>query len=332
MRYIIKQFKLSEKEKDDIAIEKMLLSMQATKMKIDSRLGRLRQGPDQSRPPLRLPSRQVPSPRFFVMHRPINWHTYFIKILFIIYLFNLGVHLYLLPLQSLSSAGSPNWRSIRSLRRLRPTVRSRNSRRSETRNPRVPLQPYDSQTPSDAKKPTRFVIGTYRTGSTDELRGQENKKNESEEGVAPPSRERSDDGQVTPPPRQENEWMKSWSKIVALVDLADKEEEEEESANTITVDGQQQEQPKTVVAQPGDDGGDGGDGGGLKSSNGAGAKKEREGLRERGFKKGLEMGITRISKISKANFKGIYAGGKSLPRPPAIASPPPQTVLFCCRY
>jgi hypothetical protein len=153
---------------------------------------------------------------------------------------------------------------------------------------------------SAASKPA--IIGTYRSGSgsSTDLAPQEAKKNEHEAADdSEEERKRRGGGESAPVvAKEDNEWAKAWSRIVALVDLPDKSEED----STIA------EQSKAVQKA-------GGSGG---SGIGAAGKREREGLRERGFKKGLELGINSINKVSKANFKGIHAGGNILYSNPRV--------------
>jgi hypothetical protein len=142
------------------------------------------------------------------------------------------------------------------------------------------------------KPPSKFVIGTNRSGSAHDLAAS------SPSGQARKSEGDNVEGEARKP-KEENEWSKAWSRIVALVDLPDKGEEE---TTTTPPSSPVQHSPSTPKGQ--------GSGGPVVASVNS-SKREREGLRERGFKKGLEMGITRINKISKVNFKGIHLGGSS---------------------
>src|SRR5690606_34218573 len=133
------------------------------------------------------------------------------------------------------------------------------------------------------------------------------KKNEHEAASDSEERKRRGGGEAVPVvAKEDNEWVKAWSRIVALVDLPDKSEED--SATSVEQAGLA-EQSKAVQKAATASG----------SGIGAAGKREREGLRERGFKKGLELGINSINKVSKANFKGIHAGG-NMRSTPALAS------------
>lgn len=87
----------------------------------------------------------------------------------------------------------------------------------------------------------------------------------------------------------ENEWQRSWSKIVAMID---KEEDEEPTKQSFT-NGTQ-----------------------LASSDSEKSDKDvlipQSTMRDRGFKRGLELGINSINKLAKANFVGIHYGGTSV--------------------
>jgi hypothetical protein len=160
---------------------------------------------------------------------------------------------------------------------------------------------------SAASKPA--IIGTYRSGSSTDLAPQAEKKNEHEAASdSEEERKRRGGGEAAPVvAKEENEWVKAWSRIVALVDLPDKSEEDSATAVEQTGLAEQSKAVQKAVA-----------------ASGAAGKREREGLRERGFKKGLELGINSINKVSKANFKGIHAGG-NMRSTPALAS----IVTFC---
>ena len=165
---------------------------------------------------------------------------------------------------------------------------------------------------SAASKPA--IIGTYRSGSSTDLAPQAEKKNEHEAAsYSEEERKRRGGGEAAPVVvKEDNEWVKAWSRIVALVDLPDKSEEDSATA----------EQSKAVQKAATASG----------SGIGAAGKREREGLRERGFKKGLELGINSINKVSKANFKGIHAGGNMLPSSPCYLQLTLQLYSLWCWF
>jgi hypothetical protein len=152
---------------------------------------------------------------------------------------------------------------------------------------------------SAASKPA--IIGTYRSGSSTDLAPQAAKKNEHEaESDSEEERKRRGGGEAAPVvAKEDNEWVKAWSRIVALVDLPEKSEEDSATAAEEVGLAEQSKAVQKAAAASG-------------SGIGTAGKREREGLRERGFKKGLELGINSINKVSKANFKGIHAGGNKL--------------------
>lgn len=235
------EMRAREKERDDIAIEKMMLSLQATKMKIDS----------------------------------LGW---------------IGFARVQIDLGLLSVYLQVNF--FRVATQLAFDVESTLAAKKELEEKRAEDPQISAGKSSAASKPA--IIGTYRSGSgsSTDLAPQEAKKNEHEAADdSEEERKRRGGGESAPVvAKEDNEWAKAWSRIVALVDLPDKSEEDSTTA----------EQLKAVQKA-------GGSGG---SGIGAAGKREREGLRERGFKKGLELGINSINKVSKANFKGIHAGAK----------------------